>query len=70
MTTMRSADSNMVRVVSKSTVQTQSDDLNYWRTIPIAQRVAVVEVLRQRMFGENNGTRQGLHRVCRIIHHS
>jgi hypothetical protein len=58
----------MVRVVSKSTVQTQSDDLNYWRTIPIAQRVAVVEVLRQRMFGENNGTRQGLQRVCQIIH--
>ena len=58
----------MVRVVSKSTVRAQSDDLNYWRTIPIAQRVAVVEVLRQRMFGENNGTRQGLQRVCRIIH--
>ena len=58
----------MARVVSKSTVRAQSDDLNYWRTIPIAQRVAVVEVLRQRMFGENNGTRQGLQRVCRIIH--
>ena len=58
----------MQRVVSRSTVQTQSDDLDYWRTIPIAQRVAVVEVLRQRMFGENNGTRQGLQRVCRIIH--
>ena len=60
----------MVRVVAKSSVQTQSDDLTYWRTIPIAQRVAVVEVLRQRMFGENNGTRQGLQRVCRIIHRS
>ena len=67
---MRSVDSNMVRIVAKSTVQNQSDDLTYWRTIPIAQRVAVVEVLRQRMFGENNGTRQGLQRVCRIIHHS
>ena len=65
---MRSANSSMQRVVSRSTVQTQSDDLDYWRTIPIAQRVAVVEVLRQRMFGENNGTRQGLQRVCRIIH--
>jgi hypothetical protein len=65
---MRSVDSNMVRIVAKSTVQNQSDDLTYWRTIPIAQRVAVVEVLRQRMFGENNGTRQGLQRVCRIIH--
>ena len=67
---MRSADSNMVRVVAKSSVQTQSDDLTYWRTIPIAQRVAVVEVLRKRMFGENHGTRQGLQRVCRIIHRS
>ena len=68
MATMRGPESNMARVVKKSTVQGQADDVQYWLSVPMSERVAAVEVLRQRMFGGQDGTRQGLQRVCRIIH--
>ncbi len=68
MTTMRGPESNMARVVMKSSVSCQADEVQYWLSVPMPERVAAVEVLRQRMFGGQNGTRQGLQRVCRIIH--
>jgi len=67
---MRNSESNMARVVAKTTVKDQIDDMQYWLTVPMSERVAAVEVLRQRMYGGENGDGQGLQRVCRIIHNS
>lgn len=60
----------MALVVSKTSVKGQQDDVEYWMNLSMAERISAVEVLRQRVFGGRNGTRQGLQRVCRIIHHS
>ena len=70
MTSMRNSESKMARVVVKSTVHDQPDDSEFWNSKSMTERVAAVEILRQRWIGVNDGTRQGLQRVCRIIHRS
>lgn len=67
---VRAPGSHMVRVVEKSTVKNQVDDLAYWLGRPIAERIGAVEILRRRVYGGTDGTRQGLQRVCRVIHRS
>jgi hypothetical protein len=57
----------MARVVSKSTVRDQADEEDFWATVTPVDRVAAVEVLRQRVFEGTDATRLGLQRVCRII---
>lgn len=59
--------SNMVKVVNKTSLHEQQDDIAYWLSVSPAERIAAVEILRQRVFGGADGTRQGLQRVCRII---
>jgi hypothetical protein len=41
----------LVRVATKSTLHEQPDDLAYWLGVPMSERVAAVEILRQRVFG-------------------
>ena len=41
--------------------------LQYWLSRDPAERIAAVEIIRQRVFGGTDETRQGLQRVCRII---
>jgi hypothetical protein len=60
----------LVRVATKSTLHEQPDDLEYWLGVPMSERVAAVEILRQRVFGGVHGARQGLQRVCCVIHRS
>lgn len=60
----------MVRVVAKSAVGEEQDEIAYWMTVPVADRIAAVEVLRRRVFGYNDATRPELQRVCRIIRNS
>jgi hypothetical protein len=60
----------MVRVVATSAVGDETDEIAYWMTVPVADRIAAVEVLRRRVFGYDDVTRPELQRVCRIIRHS
>ena len=60
----------MERVVSRSSVSGQQDEIEFWLKKPMTERVAAVEVLRQRLFGGTDAARQGLQRVCRIVHRS
>ena len=59
--------SRLARVATKSTLHEQVDEIQYWLGVSMTERVAAVEILRQRVFGGVHGTRQGLQRVCRII---
>lgn len=56
----------MTKVVSKSTVGDQVDEIAYWLGVSVEERVGAVEVLRQRMYGGHGGTRPRLQRVCRV----
>ena len=58
---------NMSLTVSKTSLHDQQDEISYWLGVSPAERIAAVEVLRKRVFGGADGTRQGLQRVCRII---
>jgi hypothetical protein len=60
----------MVRVVAKSAVGDEPDEIAYWMTVPVADRIAAVEVLRRRVFGGTDAARLGLQRVCRITRNS
>ncbi|MFM8858009.1 MAG: hypothetical protein ACKOI2_12595 [Actinomycetota bacterium] len=60
----------MVKVVTKTTLHAQDDELEYWLSRPMSERIAAVEILRQRVYGGGDGTRQGLQRVVNIIHRS
>jgi hypothetical protein len=60
----------LVRVATKSTLHGQPDEIQHWLGVSMSERVAAVEILRQRVFGGVHGTRQGLQRVCRVIHRS
>lgn len=53
--------------VNKIALHEQQDEIAYWLSVSPTERIAAVEVLRQRVFGGADGTRQGLQRVCRII---
>ena len=57
----------MAVVATKVGLQEQGSELQYWLSRDPAERVAAVEIIRQRMFGGADETRQGLQRVCRII---
>ncbi|MEN9801538.1 MAG: hypothetical protein RLZ37_663 [Actinomycetota bacterium] len=61
-----SSSSSMSRVVTKSTVRDQVDEVVYWAGVSFEERVAAVEVLRRRMYGGNDGVRPRLQRVCRV----
>ena len=57
----------MTVVASKSTLHGSSNDVLFWLSKSPEERVAAVEILRQRVFGGDGESRQGLQRVCRII---
>jgi len=63
----RKPNSKMARVATKSSLLDEQDDVAYWLSLSGSQRIAAVEILRQRVFGGVDGTRQGLQRVCRIV---
>lgn len=58
--------SSMAKVIAKSAVGDEPDELRYWATVPMVDRIAAVEVLRRRVFGGTDAARLGLQRVCRI----
>jgi hypothetical protein len=58
----------MERVVSRSSLTDQQDEIEFWLKVPMTERIEAVEVLRQRLFGGTDAARQGLQRVCRIVH--
>jgi hypothetical protein len=57
----------MALVVTRSTLGSEDDDVLYWLRTSMIDRLAAVEVLRQRMIGGEGETRYGLQRVCRIV---
>jgi hypothetical protein len=57
----------MALVVTKATLGREPDDVHYWRERPMIERLAALEVLRQRTIGGEGATRSGLQRVCRIV---
>lgn len=67
MVELRRPDSKMVRVVTKLSLSDDQNDVAYWLSLSASQRISAVEILRQRVFGGVDGTRQGLQRVCRIV---
>jgi hypothetical protein len=58
----------MAMVVHRATLDEGDDELAYWLSRPVAERVEAVEVLRRRVFGEADGVRPGLSRVRRVVH--
>jgi hypothetical protein len=57
----------MQQVVQKKPLHTDKqsqDDLHFWQSQPIAERLAAVEFLRQQLEGKNAERR--LQRVCHI----
>lgn len=67
-TTATRFNGTMALVVTKTTLGSKSDDAVYWRGSMMVDRVAAVEILRQRTIGGEGATRSGLQRVCRIVH--
>ena len=61
-------DRNVVVVANRSTLHDQPDDVSYWLTRPIVERIAAVEVMRRRVFGADleSRPRPGLRRVRRV----
>ena len=57
----------MALVVNRVNLHEGDSDLEYWLSRDPAERIAAVEIIRQRIFGGADETRQGLQRVCRII---
>ena len=57
----------MFLVVNRLGLHDVDTDVSYWMGVEPSERVAAVEVLRQRVFGGIDETRQGLQRVCHII---
>ncbi|MFM8248941.1 MAG: hypothetical protein ACKOPL_04300 [Acidimicrobiaceae bacterium] len=57
----------MALVVNRVDLRKGDSDLQYWLSRDPAERIAAVEIIRQRIFGGTDETRQGLQRVCRII---
>ncbi|HEY5265381.1 MAG TPA: hypothetical protein VIJ40_01070 [Acidimicrobiales bacterium] len=50
----------MALTLEKSPLGNQSSEVAYWLTVSAAERVAAVEILRQRMIGGGSATRFGL----------
>ena len=57
----------MALVVNRVRLHEGDSDLQYWLSRDPAERIAAVEIIRQRVFGGTDEARQGLQRVCRII---
>ena len=57
----------MALVVTKVALGSEADDVLYWRGTTMIERLAAVEVLRQRTIGGEDASRSGLQRVCRIV---
>ena len=60
-------DGQMALVVNRVKLHEGDSELEYWLSREPAERIAAVEIIRQRVFGGADETRQGLQRVCRII---
>ncbi len=54
-------------VVNRVDLHEGGSNLRYWLGRDPAERIAAVEIIRQRVFGGSHETRQGLQRVCRVI---
>jgi|GEM_PF-398160 len=57
----------MALVVNRSSLHEGDSELQYWLSRDPSERIAAVEIIRQRVFGGSHETRQGLQRVCRVI---
>ena len=57
----------MALVVNRVKLYEGDSELEYWLSRDPAERIAAVEIIRQRLFGGTDEARQGLQRVCRII---
>jgi len=57
----------MALVVNRFDLRERDTELRYWLSRDPSERIAAVEIIRQRVFGGSHETRQGLQRVCRII---
>ena len=57
----------MALVVNRVALREKDSELQYWLSRDPSERIAAVEIIRQRIFGGTDETRQGLQRVCRII---
>ena len=57
----------MTLVVTKTNLHDGDDEMLFWQGIEPSERVAAVEILRQRVFGGIDEARSGLQRVCRVI---
>ncbi len=57
----------MALVVNRVKLHESDSELQYWLSREPAERIAAVEIIRQRIFGGTDEARQGLQRVCRII---
>ena len=64
---MEAEDEPMKKVVNRASLHDEPDEIAYWLTRPVAERVAAVEVLRQRVFGYTPATRTGIERVARVV---
>lgn len=61
----------MALVVARPNSDQPDDDLDFWLSRPVAERIAAVEVLRRRVFGGgDDATGPGLQRVCRVVQRS
>ncbi len=57
----------MALVVNRVRLHEGDSELQYWLSRDPAERIAAVEIIRQRVFGGTDEARQGLQRVCQII---
>lgn len=59
---------NMTLVVTRLPLDAASDDLAYWLSLPVQERIDAVEVIRRRVFGGgDDATGSRLQRVCRVV---
>ncbi len=61
------SDGQMALVVNRVNLHQRDSELQYWLSRDPSERIAAVEIIRRRIFGGTDETRQGLQRVCRII---
>lgn len=54
-------------VVRRFKLGQEPRDLEYWRSLPMAERVAAVEIIRREFHGWSDETLPRLQRVCRIV---